>query len=244
MPRGALFTIGHSTREADAFVALLRHHGVDLLVDVRRYPGSRRHPHFNREALADRLAAAGIGYRHAPDLGGRRVGPSADPPDDSPGRDGPASRDDSTGHGRPPGPDDSPNRGWRNASFRAYADYMATPPFRAALDQLLDNAAHHTVAIMCAEAVPWRCHRNLISDALAARDVEVRHILSDDAPSRHELNPMARLGPQGTVTYPAKEAVERRGRRGGGSGTAGGGGGTGGAGGPGGEDGSQRELFE
>jgi uncharacterized protein (DUF488 family) len=230
MPPGAIFTIGHSTREADDFVGLLRHHRVDLLVDVRRYPGSRRHPHFNREALAERLAAAGIGYRHTPDLGGRRVGPGADRPDDS------------------------PNRGWRNASFRAYADYMATPPFRAALDQLLEDAARHTLAIMCAEAVPWRCHRNLISDALVARDVEVRHILSDDAPSRHELNPMARPDPEGTVTYPAEQAVERRGRRGGASGARGGGGGTSGAGdtgsgtgggtGTGGEDGSQGELFD
>jgi uncharacterized protein (DUF488 family) len=237
MPPGAIFTIGHSTREANDFVALLRHHGVDLLVDVRRYPGSRRHPHFNREALAERLAADGIGYRHAPDLGGRRVGSSANQPADSPGP------EHSAGSGRSTGRDDSPNRGWRNASFRAYADYMATPPFRAALDQLLDDASRHTVAIMCAEAVPWRCHRNLISDALIARDVEIRHILSDDAPSRHELNPMASIGPQGTVTYPAEQAVERRGRRGGASGTRGGtvgGGGSGTAG----EDGSQGELFD
>jgi uncharacterized protein (DUF488 family) len=253
MPPGAIFTIGHSTREADDFVALLSHHGVDLLVDVRRHPGSRRHPHFNREALAERLATDGIEYRHAPDLGGRRVGPSANEPADSP------RRDDSSGHGRSPGRDDSPNRGWRNASFRAYADYMATPPFRAALDQLLDDAGNHTVAVMCAEAVPWRCHRNLISDALVARDVEVRHILSDDAPSRHEVNPMARLSPQGTLTYPAEQAVERRGRRGGARRTGGGGGGAGGGtrgesgtGGGGlgggsagdGEDGSQGELFD
>jgi uncharacterized protein (DUF488 family) len=237
MPPGAIFTIGHSTREADDFVALLRHHGVDLLVDVRRYPGSRRYPHFNREALAERLAADGIAYRHAPDLGGRRVGPSADAAGDSPGR------ADSPGHGPSPGRDDSPNRGWRNASFRAYADYMATPLFRAALDQLLDDAGNRTVAIMCAEAVPWRCHRNLISDALVARDVEARHILSDDAPSRHELNPMARLGPQGTVTYPAKQAPERRGRRGG-RGTGGGGSGSGGGSGTNGENASQGELFD
>jgi uncharacterized protein (DUF488 family) len=180
MPGGTLFTVGHSTREADAFVALLRHHGVDLLVDVRRYPGSRRHPHFNREALADHLAAAGIQYRHAPELGGRR--------DNAPNR------------------DDGPNRGWRNASFRAYADYMATPPFRAALDRLIDESAGHAVVMMCAEAVPWRCHRNLISDALVARGVEVRHIVSADAPAAHDLNPMALLGPHGGVTYPGDDS--------------------------------------
>jgi hypothetical protein len=174
MPGRTLFTVGHSTREADELVTLLQRHGVDRLVDVRRYPGSRRHPHFNRESLAQRLTAAGIGYRHAPELGGRR-----DP--------APASH----------------NQGWRNASFRAYADYMATPPFLAALDRLLHDAQHHSVAIMCAEAVPWRCHRNLISDAIVARGGVVRHILGHDAdPTTHDLNPMAHLGPDGTLTYP------------------------------------------
>jgi uncharacterized protein (DUF488 family) len=185
MARGTLFTIGHSTREADVFVALLHQHGVDFLVDVRRYPGSRRHPHFNREALADHLAAAGIGYRHAPELGGRRD----------------------------PAPD-SPNRGWRNASFRAYADYIATPPFLAALDRLLHDAQRHTVAIMCAEAVPWRCHRNLIADAIVSRDWVVRHILGHDAdPTTHDLNPMARLEPDGTLIYRGTGAGDDTGER-------------------------------
>jgi uncharacterized protein (DUF488 family) len=173
MAGGALFTIGHSAREVDELVALLQRNGVQRLVDVRRYPGSRRHPHFNRETLGDRLTAAGIGYRHAHDLGGRREPAPA-----------------------------SPNQGWRNASFRAYADYMATPPFLAALDRLIHEAQGHTVAIMCAEAVPWRCHRNLISDAIVARGGVVRHIVSHDAdPTTHVLNPMARLEPDGTLTY-------------------------------------------
>jgi uncharacterized protein (DUF488 family) len=173
MPGGTLFTIGHSTREADELVALLQRSGVHRLVDVRRFPGSRRYPHFNRESLADRLAAAGVEYRHASELGGRREPAPA-----------------------------SPIQGWRNASFRAYADYMATPPFLAALDRLLHEAQRHTVAIMCAEAVPWRCHRNLISDAIVARGGIVRHIVGHDAdPTTHHLNPMARLEPDGTLTY-------------------------------------------
>lgn len=170
-----VFTVGHSTREADELVELLGRNGVDLLIDVRRYPTSRRHPHFSREPLADRLAASGIGYRHAPDLGGRREGAR-----------------------------DSPDRGWRNAGFRAYADYMGTAGFRAALDGVLEDAGRSTVAIMCAEAVPWRCHRNLISDALVARGVEVRHILSDAEPSAHELSGMARVDQAGGVTYPGE----------------------------------------
>lgn len=175
-----VFTVGHSTRSADDLVALLRRSGVDLLIDVRRYPGSRRHPHFSREALAKRLEADAIGYRHAPELGGRR--------DAAP---------------------DSPNRGWRNAGFRAYADYMITAGFRAALDRMVADAGRQTIAIMCAEAVPWRCHRNLISDALVGRGVEVRHILSEAEPSSHELNPMARVGPDQNVTYPGEPEPQR-----------------------------------
>jgi uncharacterized protein (DUF488 family) len=169
----AVLTVGHSTRQAGEFIALLCRHGVELLVDVRRYPGSRRHPHFNREALAEALGDAGIGYRHMEELGGRR--------DALP---------------------ESTNMAWRNASFRGYADYMASPPFQAALDQVIEAARRNTVALMCAEAVPWRCHRNLISDALTARGVEVRHILGDGAPSLHLLHPAARAGPGGQVTYP------------------------------------------
>lgn len=174
MEETAVYTIGHSTREADELVELLRRNGVERLVDVRRYPGSRRNPQFNREALAGTLEAAGIGYRHAPDLGGRR-----DP--------------------RP----DSPNDGWRNAGFRAYADYMGTGTFVAELDRLTAEARVARVAIMCAEAVPWRCHRRLVSDALVARGVGVRHIISGAEPESHELHELARLDAAGGLTYPA-----------------------------------------
>lgn len=177
-----IFTIGHSTRSAQELVGLLRHHSVDLLVDVRRYPGSRRHPQFNRDALAGSLRDARIAYRHAPELGGRRGAADAADPSDL------AS---------------SPNAGWRNASFRAYADYMGTATFREALDRLAREGADHDLALMCAEAVPWRCHRNLISDGLVARGIEVRHITSSAAPKPHQLNPLARPHPDGSITYPA-----------------------------------------
>ena len=171
-----IFTIGHSTRAADELIALLAARDVGLLVDVRRFPGSRRHPQFNREALAVSLEAAGIRYRHEPALGGRR-------------------------EGRP----DSANTGWRNASFRAYADHLSTPEVRAALDGLEADARVSPIAVMCAEAVPWRCHRQLIADALVARGRDVRHIVSEREPAPHELNGMARVAPDGSVSYPGPE---------------------------------------
>lgn len=170
-----LHTIGHSTRSLEELESLLREHDIARLVDVRRYPGSRRHPHFARESLAGALPSIGVEYVHAPELGGRR----------DPCR-------------------DSPNTGWRNASFRAYADYMMTEAFRTALDALLGSSA--ATAIMCAEAVPWRCHRNLIADALVARGVQVVHILGPGQSSVHELNPMARLRGDGALIYPADDA--------------------------------------
>ncbi len=176
-----VFTIGHSTRTINELTDLLTRNGVQRLVDVRRFPGSRRHPHFNREALAGSLADAGIVYRHAPELGGRRGAPD------------PAS----------------PNTGWRNASFRAYADHLGTPEFREALETLLEDAVRGPVAIMCAEAVPWRCHRQLISDALVARGHPVLHILSEAEPRPHELNEMARTDPEGGVTYPGAAPEQR-----------------------------------
>ncbi|HEX6309723.1 MAG TPA: DUF488 domain-containing protein [Longimicrobiales bacterium] len=168
------FTVGHSTRSAEEFLDILHAHGIRRLVDVRRFPGSRRHPHFSRESLARLLPAHGIAYDHAPDLGGRRT----------------------------PAPD-SPNDGWRSASFRAYADYMQTPEFDRALGSLLAGADERVTAIMCAEAVHWRCHRQLIADALVARGHEVRNILSAERAEPHHLSPHARVGPGGTVTYPA-----------------------------------------
>jgi len=178
---GAIYTVGHSTRDADEFTGLLRTHRIQALVDVRRYPGSRRHPHFNQETLSAALEADGITYVHAPGLGGRREGRK-----------------------------DSSNTGWRNAGFRAYADYMGTPAFRAELDALVTRAHDSTTAIMCAEAVPWRCHRNLISDALVARGLAVLHILDDRSEaSPHQLNPLARVGPDGGLTYPPVRPRQR-----------------------------------
>lgn len=176
-----IYTIGHSTRSIDEFTDLLDAHDIRLLVDVRRFPGSRRHPHFNGEVLAASLAERGIGYRHAPQLGGRRGTPAPD----------------------------SPNTGWRNASFRAYADHLGGPEFRGALDLLIRDAERAPVAIMCAEAVPWRCHRQLISDALVARGHTVLHITSMAEPKPHELNQMARCDDEGGLTYPGEDPPQR-----------------------------------
>jgi uncharacterized protein (DUF488 family) len=168
-------TLGHSTRSAEAFVKLLREHGIALLADVRRYPASRRHPQFAGDALAATLADAGIAYRHLPALGGRRA---------------------SEGAG-------SVNAGWRNASFRAYADHALTPEFQIALEGLITEAEERPTAIMCAEAVPWRCHRWVISDHLVARGIEVRHVTGPGEARLHTLNPHARIREDGLVVYPA-----------------------------------------
>ncbi|MFO1313223.1 MAG: DUF488 domain-containing protein [Burkholderiales bacterium] len=168
-----IFTIGHSTRPADVFVGLLRAHGVEALVDVRTIPRSRHNPQYNSDALAKTLAANGIAYTHAPELGGLR----------KPRR-------------------DSINLGWRNESFRGYADYMQTPEFDAALDALVAQSGRARTAVMCAEAVPWRCHRSLVADALLARGIEADEIVSDAKTARHKLTPFARIE-GGRVTYPA-----------------------------------------
>jgi len=168
-----VLTIGHSTRPIEDFLELLRAHGVTVLADVRIAPGSRRHPQFDKAALAEALAAAGIGYRHLPDLGGRRL----------------------------PRPD-SANAGWRNEGFRGYADYMQTPEFAAALQALIGLIDTDRVVLMCAEAVPWRCHRSLIADALVARGGAVEHIIGPGRRSPHALTAWARVE-GGRVTYPA-----------------------------------------
>lgn len=168
-----VFTIGHSTRGVHELIELLREHGVRTLVDVRRFPGSRRNPQFGQEALSAALAAAGVEYAHEPDLGGYRKGR-----------------------------EDSPNTAWRTRGFRAYADHMDSPEFREALTRLIGRAEARSTAIMCAEAVPWRCHRQLISDALTARGVEVRHILGPGRADAHELNPAARVRDDGGLVYP------------------------------------------
>lgn len=171
-----IWTVGHSTHGADAFVALLRANAIDGLADVRTIPKSRRHPHFGRDVLDARLMEEGIEYRHFAGLGGLRK----------------------------PRPD-STNGAWRNESFRGYADHMLTPEFRAALDELLDFGQRRNVAVMCAEALWWQCHRMLVSDALIARDVEVQHIMSQRGGSvlqPHRLTPFAQIRTDGQVWYP------------------------------------------
>jgi uncharacterized protein (DUF488 family) len=168
-----IFTIGHSTRPIDVFVRLLRAHGVQRVVDVRTIPRSRHNPQFNRDQLSPALHRAKIHYRHMPGLGGLR-------------------------HSLP----DSANAGWRNASFRGYADYMQTPEFEDSLARCIDLAKQERVVLMCAESVPWRCHRSLIADAMLARGIEVREITSGIRARPHELTPWARV--KGTqVTYPS-----------------------------------------
>lgn len=168
----APFTIGHSTRSLDELVGLLREHDVALLADVRTAPGSRRLPHFTKAALAAALPERGIAYEHLPELGGLR-------------------------RPRP----DSPNAGWRNESFRGYADHMADPDFTAALERLIDLGRDRSVAVMCAEAVPWRCHRSLIADALLVRGIEVTHIIGPGRSQPAALTPFARVE-GGRITYP------------------------------------------
>lgn len=175
-----IFTIGHSTRTLDEHLRLLREHGIERLADIRRYPGSRRHPHFSRDALALSMPAAGIEYVHMPELGGRRK----------------------------PRPG-SENLGLRNEQFRAYADYMATPEFHAAIDALLSSGKR--TAYMCAEAVPWRCHRNLVSDELVRRGIEVLHILGPHSVQVHARNSMS-VERGGHLVYPAATAPEAAGQ--------------------------------
>lgn len=161
---GAVWTIGHSTRTIDEFLAIVRAHGISAVADVRRFPGSKRHPHFAADALAERLPAEGIRYLRLPALGGRRA----------PQR-------------------DSRNTGWKHAAFRAYADYIGTPEFAEGLRALTDAAAGAQVAFMCAEAVWWRCHRRIIADVLTARGWEVRHILDEKPAALHLLEPPGHL---------------------------------------------------
>jgi uncharacterized protein (DUF488 family) len=168
-----VLTVGHSTRSLDELVDLLRAFTVDVLVDIRAVPRSRHNPQFNQDALAAALPAQGIRYVHMTGLGGLR-------------------------HARK----DSPNRGWHNDSFRGFADYMQTPEFRAALVELRTLAGQGQLALMCAEAVPWRCHRSLIADALTAIGAHVEHITSPSSARPHRLTPFARVA-GARVTYPS-----------------------------------------
>lgn len=173
MATSILYTIGHSTHSIEEFIALLQAHKICHLVDVRSIPKSRHVPQFNSDALATSLHAANIDYTHLKALGGRR-------------------------HSRK----DSINTGWRNGSFRGYADYMATPQFAEGLDALVEIARATPTAIMCAEAVPWRCHRSLVADALLVRGIAAVEILSETNWRLHALTPFAHV--EGTrITYPA-----------------------------------------
>jgi len=165
-------TVGHSTRPLDELIAILEAFGAAVLVDIRTVPRSRHNPQYNREALADPLAARGIRYVHDPGLGGLRK-----------------PRKDST------------NGAWRHSGFRGYADYMETPEFEERLASLLELAAHERVVVMCAESVPWRCHRSLLADALLARGADVRHLMGAGKEKPHSLTSFARVS-DGRVRYP------------------------------------------
>jgi uncharacterized protein (DUF488 family) len=159
-----IWTIGHSTRAIDDFISLLNENGIKLATDVRMFPGSKRYPQFGREALAKSLGESGIRYAHFPELGGRRKAKA-----------------------------DSRNTAWRNASFRGYADYMATEQFQKGSERLLEFSREiGSTAIMCAEAVWWRCHRSLISDYLKARGIEVMHILAANKVEAHPYTSASR----------------------------------------------------
>ncbi len=174
-----ILTIGHSTHPLEAFIKLLQAHGVTLVADVRTVPRSRRNPQFNRETLPEALKIAGIGYVHLPGLGGLR---------------------------RPR--IDSPNRGWRNPAFQGFADYMQTPEFAENLEALIQMAQRERLALMCAEAVPWRCHRSLIADALRVRGILVEHIMGLRGRQPHRLTSFAQIrGPN--LTYPEEEVPEQ-----------------------------------
>jgi uncharacterized protein (DUF488 family) len=171
-----VLTIGHSTRTLEEFIALLKAHAVTFVVDVRTIPRSRHNPQFNRDSLPDSLKKAGIGYIHLPGLGGLRH----------------AKRN-------------SINAGWRNASFRGYADYMQTPEFEKQIEELIQLAKNHRIALMCAEAVPWRCHRSLIGDALTVRGIRTEDIMNLKQRRLHTLTPFAHVRGS-TVTYPAENS--------------------------------------
>jgi len=167
-----ILTVGHSNRALDVFITLLQENGAEWVADVRSIPRSRHNPQFDRDTLPESLSRVGIGYSHMTGLGGFRK-PRAD----------------------------SPNTRWRNAGFRGYADYMQTAQFQQSLETLLNLAEEKRVVVMCAEAVPWRCHRSLISDALVVRAARVTHILAPGESIAHILTAGARVK-DGLITYP------------------------------------------
>jgi uncharacterized protein (DUF488 family) len=174
-----VLTVGHSTRPIEEFIHLLQVHGVTRIVDVRTIPRSMHNPQFNKDSLPKSLKKAGIGYSHLSSLGGLRR----------------TTRN-------------SPNMGWRNTSFRGYADYMQTAEFEKGLQELIELANHDRVALMCAEAVPWRCHRSLIADALLVRGIRTEDIMSPSHRQEHKLTSFAQVR-RSTITYPPEPASGR-----------------------------------
>ncbi len=174
-----VLTIGHSTHTLDAFISLLQAHSVTMVVDIRTVPRSRHNPQFNNETLPGSLRTAGIGYTHMPGLGGLR-------------------------HARK----DSPDMGWHNLSFRGFADYMQIEEFEKNLKELIHLAGSEQIALMCAEALPWRCHRSLIADALLIRDIRVEHIMSLNRRSPHTLTPFAQVNGL-SITYPPDSEAKK-----------------------------------
>jgi uncharacterized protein (DUF488 family) len=169
-----IMTIGHSTRPLEEFIGLLQLHGATCVADVRTVPRSRHNPQFNKTSLPRALKKAGLGYIHMPGLGGLR-------------------------HTKM----DSPNMGWRNTSFRGYADYMQTPEFARSVDELILLAKRERIVLMCAEAVPWRCHRSLIADALLVRGIRTEDIMSATRRQVHVITPFAKVRGT-TITYPTE----------------------------------------
>ncbi len=176
-PVGAVFTLGHSTLPIERFIASLLTYGIERLVDIRTMPRSRHNPQFNDAALADSLTAPHLEYVHMPTLGGLRRAHK-----------------------------NFPNTGWRNGGFRGYADYMQTEEFQLALEALIHMSRQKRVAIMCAEAVPWRCHRSLVADALSVHGVPVVEILSESSYRMHKLTPFAQVDGM-RITYPPEQPV-------------------------------------
>jgi uncharacterized protein (DUF488 family) len=177
MEQSEIWTVGHSNKTLEAFLGLVHSHRIEVVADVRRFPGSRRHPQFNSEQLSPALAKAGVNYLHIPELGGRREVRK-----------------------------DSVNTAWKNESFRGYADFMDTEEFHSGIRRLLKTSAQKRTAIMCAEALWWQCHRSLIADFLKCEGVKVWHISSETKVEEHPLTSPARIV-NGTLTYTAPETV-------------------------------------
>lgn len=190
-----LYTLGHSTRSEQEFLELLTEHGIERVIDIRTVPGSRHNPQYGKQQMQRWLPAAGVEYMHMESLGGLRKTVK-----------------------------DSVNTGWRNPSFRGYADYMQTPEFAAAVDELVELAGQRPTAIMCAEAVPWRCHRSLVGDALLVRGVEPIDVIGPGSARDHKMTKFAAVDGR-RITYPPENAEDRAG----GGGAAVGGGDDGGA---------------